>query len=153
MAQYIGFSTINACLPQTTNNVSGLAARSLDGGLGLQQPINPGKKFRLLNSDLVVRDLINALNIRQGEKVGQPNYGTTVWSFLFDPNTFDVQTQLQNEIKRVASQDPRIILNAVNAFPQENGILVEIEMAVAPFNNPALLSIFFNQTTSAAAVV
>ena len=46
MAQYIGFSTINACLPQTTNNVSGLAARSLDGGLGLQQPLNPGKKFR-----------------------------------------------------------------------------------------------------------
>jgi len=153
MAQYIGFSTINACLPQTTNNVSGLAARSLDGGLGLQQPLNPGKKFRLLNSQLVVQDLINALNIRQGEKVGQPNYGSAVWNFLFDPNTVDVQNQLKNEIKRVASQDPRIILNNVNAFPKENGILVEIEMAVAPFNNASLLSIFFNQSTNTAAVV
>jgi|FreactcultureFD7_1027221.scaffolds.fasta_scaffold19049_2 phage baseplate assembly protein W len=153
MAQYIGFSTINACLPQTTNNVSGLASRSLDGGLGLQQPLNPGKKFRLLNSSLVVQDLINALNIRQGQKVGQPNYGSAVWDFLFDPNTLDVQTLLKNEITRVASQDPRVILNSINVFPQENGILVELEMAVAPFNNPALLNIFFNQSTNSAAVV
>ena len=58
--------------------------------------------------------------------------------------------QLENEIRRVASQDPRLILNTVRAFPQENGILLEVEMAVTPFNQANLLSVFFNSATNIA---
>jgi phage baseplate assembly protein W len=98
----------------------------------------------------VIRDLLNALNIQQGTKVGQPGYGTTLWSFVFEPNTLDVQQQLESEIRRVASLDPRIDLNSVKAFPQENGILLEVEMAIAPFNNALQLSVFFDANTSRA---
>ena len=95
-------------------------------------------------------DFVNALNIQQGEKVGNPGYGTTLWSFVFEPNTADVQFQLENEIRRVASLDPRMILNSVKAYPQDNGILLEVEMAVAPFNNAFQLSVFFNNATNTA---
>jgi len=100
----------------------------------------------------VVRDFVNALNIRQGEKVGQPQYGTTLWSFVFDPNTADVQFQLEDEIRRVASLDPRMILNSVKAYPQDLGILLEVELAVAPFNQASLLSVFFNSATNIAVI-
>ena len=90
------------------------------------------------------------MNIQQGQKVGKPEYGTTLWSFVFEPNTSDVQTQLTDEIRRVASQDPRMILNTVNAFPQENGILIEVEMAIAPFNNAFALNVFFDNATNLA---
>jgi phage baseplate assembly protein W len=140
MATYIGFSTINANKPKTTNIPTGV-----DGGFGsLNKPIVFGKKYRLLDTELVIQDFINALNIRQGEKVGQPEYGTTLWSFVFEPNTTDVQFQLETEIRRVASIDPRITLNYVKAFPKENGILLEVEMAANPINDPVILSIFFN---------
>ena len=76
--------------------------------------------------------------------MGQPGYGTTLWSFVFEPNTADVQFQLENEIRRVANQDPRLIINTVKAYPQENGILLEIELAVSPFNQANTLSIFLN---------
>jgi len=71
---------------------------------------------------------------------------------VFEPNTFDVQNQLENEIRRVASQDPRLLVNTVNAFPQENGILIEVELAVTPFNNAEMLSVFFNNTTNTAVI-
>jgi phage baseplate assembly protein W len=116
------------------------------------QPVIPGKKYKLVDQQLVIQDFINALNIQQGQKVGNPGYGTTLWSFVFEPNTFDVQNQLENEIRRVANQDPRLLVNTVNAFPQENGILIEVELAVTPFNNAEMLSVFFNNTTNTAVI-
>jgi phage baseplate assembly protein W len=148
MPNYIGFSTINANKPRSTNLNPGKS-----GGTGsMVQPIIYGKKFRLVDEQLVIQDFINALNIQQGQKVGQPGYGTSLWSFVFEPNTTDVRTQLENEVRRVANQDPRMILNSVKTFPQENGILIELEMAVAPFNNAQTLGIFFNNSTNTASV-
>jgi phage baseplate assembly protein W len=149
MAQYVGFSTKDACKPKTTNAVGGI-----DNGVGgIRQPIVWGKKYRLVDTQLVVQDFLNALNITLGSKVGQPGYGTKVWSFIFEPNTSDVQFQLENEIFRVARTDPRIILNSVKAFPQENGILLEVELAINPFNQPELVSIFFNRATNTATFI
>jgi phage baseplate assembly protein W len=148
MPQYIGFSTINANKPQSTD----LSTGSSGGVGGVNQPIVYGKKFRSVDEQLVIQDFINALNIPQGQKVGNPAYGTTLWSFVFEPNTADVQFQLENELRRVASLDPRLILNSVKAYPQENGILIEVEIAIAPFNNAQFLNVFFsNQTNTASA--
>lgn len=146
MPTYIGFSTLGANQPRTANT-------QLENNGGFNKPptsLNTGKKFKLTDSKLVIRDFINALNIQKGQKVGNPDYGTTLWSFVFEPNTFDVQNQLQNEIKRVASLDSRLIVNSVKAFTQDLGILVEVELAVSPFNQAELISVFFNSETGKA---
>lgn len=148
MATYIGFSTKDSCKPKTTNGRIGNA-----GGVGgIRQSIVLGKKYRITDEQLVLLDFINALNIPQGQKVGQPEYGTTLWSFIFEPNTADMQFKLEQEIKRVAALDPRIILNQVKAFPQENGILLEVELAIAPFNNAQTVNVFFSQTSGQAII-
>lgn len=149
MPTYIGFSTVNSNKPRSTNMNSGV-----DGGVGSTvKPVIPGKKFKLVDDALVIQDLVNALNIQKGQKVGNPAYGTTLWSFIFEPNTFDVTSQLEAEIRRVIAQDPRIILNAVAVYPQEQGILVEVEFAVSPFNLAQQLSLFFDQATNNTSVV
>lgn len=146
MPSYIGFSTLNACKPRTTNIAAGNA-----GGFGsVTSQIIYGKKFRMVDQQLVIQNLVNALNISKGQKVGQPEYGTTLWDFVFDPNTADVQFAIENEIRRVASLDPRLQLNTVRAYPEENGILVEVECAITPFNEATLLSLFFNAQTAQA---
>jgi len=148
MPNYIGFSTINANKPQSTVMPAGI-----DGGSGSTvRPIIFGKKFRLVDQPLVIQDFVNALSIRKGEKVGQPQYGTTLWSFVFEPNTIDMQLQLEDEIRRIAAQDPRLILNSVKAYPQENGILLEVELAISPFNQAQLLSVFFDSGTNQASI-
>ena len=111
-----------------------------------------GKKYRTVDEQLVIQDFINAMNIQQGQKVGNPGYGTTLWSFVFEPNTADVQIQLELEIRRVASLDPRMLLNNVTAFPYEQGILIEVELAIAPFNNAQTLGIFLNNNNNTAAL-
>ena len=149
MAVYVGFSTQRFNLPRNESITVGI-----DGGSGsLTQPIQLGKKFRLVDEQLILQDFVNALNIPQGTKPGRPSYGTTIWTFVFEPNTPDMQFQLENEIRRVASQDPRLVLNTVIAYPQENGILIEVEVAVSPFNNAGQLQIFFDQQSNSATLV
>ena len=146
MPNYVGFSTIGANKPRTINPPPGK-----NGAPGsITNPITSGRKFRLTDAQLVIRDFLNALNIPQGQKVGQPEYGTTLWSFVFEPNTSDVQQQLVDEIRRVAGQDPRLQLGYVRCYPQENGILLEIQCAVSPFNEADVLSIFFDSATNRA---
>lgn len=148
MANYIGFSTIGANLPRTINPPPGK-----NGAPGsILNPVLSGRKFRLTDQQLVVRDFLNAINIPKGQKVGQPEYGTSLWAFIFEPNTQDVQDQLADEIRRIAAQDPRIQLGYVRCFPQENGILMEIQIAVSPFNQTDVINIFFNNATNSAAI-
>jgi phage baseplate assembly protein W len=146
MPQYYGYSSINANKPKTTNAISGA-----DGGPGgIRQPIYWGKKFTLVDEQLVIQDFINAFNIRQGTKVGKPGYGTTMWDFVFEPNTADIVQAIQTEVRRVASADPRIQIASISVYPKENGILIELEMAVTPFNQAQLISVFLNQQTGTA---
>jgi phage baseplate assembly protein W len=148
MPQYIGFSTINANKPKTTN-----ASAGVDGGFGSTvMPINTGRKYKLVDEQLVLQDFVNALNIQQGTKPGLPEYGTTIWSFVFEPNTADTQFQLENELRRVASLDPRLQLNYVKSFPQDQGILLEMEVAIAPFNQARTLNLFFDNLINKAVI-
>lgn len=148
MPNYIGFSTINANKRRSINQPYGSA-----GGFGsVTNSLKTSKKFRLVDSDLVIRDLLNAFNISKGQKVGQPQYGTTLWEFIFEPQTADVQFAIQNEVRRVASNDPRLVLNTVKVFPQENGMLIEVEISVSPFNQAQLINIFFDSRVNRAAI-
>lgn len=149
MALYSGFST------QRYNMTKDDSVRAgIDGGSGsITQPVQLGKKFKLVDEQLILQDFINAMNIPQGSKPGNPSYGTTIWTFAFEPNTPDMQYLLEAEIRRVATQDPRLLLNAINAYPQENGILIELELAVSPFNNVQALQLYFDQPTSTARVI
>jgi len=148
MPQYYGFSTINANKPKTTNAIIGA-----DGGPGgTRQPIVWGKKYTLVDSQLVIQDFINAFNIRRGTKVGQPDYGTSLWDFVFEPSTGDVQLRIEDEVMRVAASDPRLDINTISVYPKENGILIELEMSVVPFNQAQLLSVFLNRSTGVASI-
>lgn len=149
MPTYVGFSTINAEKPRTVNEIGGID----NTGDLIKNPLVYGKKYRLTDAELVIQDLVNALNIRQGEKVGQPAYGTRLWDFVFDPNTRDVTQQLENELQRVVAQDPRLNVNRIRAYTRENGILVQMELAVTPFNNAGDLNLFFDNQSNSASIV
>jgi len=102
------------------------------------------KKFTLTDFALIKRDLLNAFNIRQGQLPGRPEYGTTLWDFLFENQVEELQQSIQAEVQRVAGGDPRIYINDVQIYSQVNGILLEVELVVVPSTDAERLSIFFD---------
>jgi hypothetical protein len=43
------------------------------------------------------------------------------------------------------SEDPRILLNSLGIYAQDNGVLVQIEMAFSPFNQAVSVDFFLNK--------
>jgi phage baseplate assembly protein W len=103
--------------------------------------------------ELIKRDLANAFNIQQGELPGRPGYGTTIWSYVFENQTETTETAILAEIQRVAGGDPRIYVTSANSYPQDNGLLIEIEIQVVASSTAERLAIFFDQETRRASFI
>ena len=115
--------------------------------------INQYKKFTVVDFDLIKIDLLNAFNIRQGQLVGRPGYGTTLWNNVFENQTQETLTSVYNEIQRVCSQDPRVYVSSLQVFPQQNGLLIQLALTTVAGQDAKLLSIFFDQGQGVATYV
>ena len=114
---------------------------------------NQFKKYTLTDFELVKRDLLNAFNIRQGQLPGRPEYGTVLWNYLFENQVDAVQQGIINEVQRVAGGDPRVFVSNINVYPQENGMLIELEVQTVGGVNAEILNVFFNQVSRSASYV
>ena len=111
------------------------------------------KKFTLTDFDLVKRDLLNAFGIRQGQLPGRPGYGTIIYDYVFESQDTTTERAILAEVQRVAGGDPRISIYSANMYPQQNGILIELELQIVPSTDVERLSIFFDQEQRRASYV
>jgi phage baseplate assembly protein W len=109
-------------------------------------------KFTLLDFELIKRDLANAFNIQQGQLPGRPEVGTVIWSLVFENQSAETQNAILAEVQRVIALDPRIVLTQANIYPQENGLLIEIQIQTIPGQTAQFLQLFFDQQNNIATV-
>jgi phage baseplate assembly protein W len=115
--------------------------------------IGQNKKFTLTDFELIKRDFSNALNIQQGELPGRPSYGTLIWNYVFDNQTPETMAAILAEIQRVAGGDPRIYISDVQVYPQDNGVLIEVQVQVVASSKAERLAIFFDQESRRASYI
>ena len=115
--------------------------------------IGQNKKFTSVDFDLIKIDLLNAFNIRQGELPGRPGYGTVIWNYLFENQTTETLDAIYQEIQRVCAGDPRLFVSGIQVFPQQNGILIQLGLAVVPSTTAQQFSLFFDQQQRTATYV
>jgi phage baseplate assembly protein W len=112
--------------------------------------INRYKKFTLIDNELIKRDLLNALSIREGELPGRPSFGTRLWNFIFEPNTPDIVRQITAELERTMTYDPRIRIEDVIVTTDPEGVILELVVAFVPDLNPQVLQIKFDEESQTA---
>jgi|ETNmetMinimDraft_5_1059913.scaffolds.fasta_scaffold02441_2 phage baseplate assembly protein W len=115
--------------------------------------IDEGRKFRLEDRDLLIRDLLNSLMIRKGEKLHKPNYGTTIWSLLFEGLTDETVDEIEKETQRTIEQDPRMKIENIAIYARDNGILLEISVFFVSIPEAQLLNVFLNPDSNSASLL
>lgn len=102
--QYIGFSTVDRDEPP----------------------------YRLVDIELVKRDLLNAFGTRLGERVMRPDFGTIIYDVLFDP--FDEETKdiVIEDAIRIIKRDPRVSLMSIEVKELDEVLRLEIELLFTP---------------------
>jgi len=110
--------------------------------------IDQVKNFTLTDKELVKRDLLNSIMIREGEMPGRPEVGTNIWGYVFEPNTDEVVRKIKAEIQRLIDADPRIQAEEVNVFAKNHNVLIEMNVRILPDVNLEVINLMFDQTTN-----
>lgn len=108
---------------------------------------NRRKKFRVTDFELVKQDLFNHFNIRKGEKLMNPEFGTIIWNTLFEPLTEDVKSLIIEDIQRVAAYDPRVAIDNVLVTQFDRGIQIELELRYVTTNQLDTMRLTFDKNT------
>jgi len=106
------------------------------------------KKFTLTDYAVAKQDLINYFNLRKGQKLMQPNFGTVIWDQLFEPLTDATKDIITSDIKRIISYDPRLQVNSVSVTEETNGLQIQIVLTYIPANQSETILLNFNRNAA-----
>lgn len=105
------------------------------------------RKFRLTDFDLARQDLFNFFNIRKGEKLMNPDFGTIIWDLLFEPYNLAVKDIIAEDIKRIVGYDPRLNVNNIDVYDYELGIIIELTITYIPTNQVEKMRVNFERNS------
>lgn len=106
------------------------------------------KKYVLNDFDLAKQDLINYFNIRKGEKLMQPSFGTSIWNMLFNPLDDATQQAIQDDITKIVNYDPRLKIDSISVAQQTTGFLIQITLTYVTTDQTETLSLNFDANSN-----
>lgn len=106
--------------------------------------VGRSKKFRLTDFELVKQDLINHFNIRKGEKLMNPNFGTIIWNVIHEPFTEDLKSAIMADIKAIINADPRVAVENVVVTEYRTGIQIELSLRYILTNKTNIMNLQFD---------
>lgn len=106
---------------------------------------NNTTKTRLEDAELIKRDLANHFNIRKGEKLMRPDFGTIIWDALFEPMTDDLRDAIVDDVTSIVNYDPRLIVESILVDEYEQGIIVEARVTYRNTNETENIKFLFDQ--------
>ena len=102
------------------------------------------KRFSLTDAELIKRDLANHFNIRKGEKLMQPEFGTIIWGMLFEPLTNDLKNSVVTDITQIVNYDPRVNVTDVQVTQQDHGLQILVSLVYVNTNQADTLFLNFD---------
>ena len=116
--------------------------------------ININFKKHPVTGDLVVskdasaikQAIVNLLLTNRGERLMNPEYGSDIRSFLFEPLDYGTCAELEQSIKYCIDEyEPRITIEDLDCIPNfdDNGFDVEMTYSIRGSDNPPTTVDFF----------
>ena len=126
-----------------------LGSTSVDAGAMIYKGFNSRKKQNLFKEndiDLIKQDLLNHFHIHKGEKLEQPQFGTIIWSMVFEPMTEQNVQKISDDVEEIINRDPRVNPSNVSVDATDQGIRVEVDLQYVQLNLSERLLLNFNKS-------
>lgn len=111
---------------------------------------NRSKHFRITDFELVKQDLMNHFNIRRGEKLMDPSFGSAIWDYVFEPLDQTTTEAITQDVQKVIGYDPRIAARNVIVNQYERGLQITIDLVYIPSNQTGVLRMQFDKNSKIA---
>jgi len=103
--------------------------------------------FKQFDVDLVKQDILNHFNIKKGQKLENPNFGTIIWDMLYEPMTEANKKAINTDVTTIVNSDPRVNVTRVQIDATDQGIRIEVELAYLNTNVTEKMFINFDKTS------
>lgn len=116
--------------------------------------INMTFKKHPITDDIVVskdesaikQSIVNLLLTNKGERVFNPDYGSDIRSYLFEPLDYGTCTQVESNISYTVNRfEPRISIKSLRCIPNydDNGFDVQMTYSIRGTSTPPVVVEFF----------
>ena len=112
-------------------------------GISTVNPDNNSKS--LFDISLIKQDIINHFNIRQGEKISNPQFGCIIWDALYEPLTQELKDAITRNVTTIVNFDPRVRAESVSVSEYESGLQIECVLTYLTYNISENLRIQFDK--------
>lgn len=106
------------------------------------------KNFKMYDIDVVKQDILNHFNIRKGEKLENPTFGTEIYDLLYEQLTPEVKEKIGKEVQTVLNFDRRIQVERLSIDSTMFGVSVIVEATFLPFNVVDKIQLDFDRNTN-----
>ena len=107
-----------------------------------------GREFKdpkLYDVELVKHDLLNHFNIRKGEKLENPDFGTNIWLYVFDPLDEETKNLVIEDVETVVNYDPRVTLDQIEVQESDHGLSVKMTVLYIGYAIGETINLLFDQ--------
>jgi phage baseplate assembly protein W len=80
---------------------------------------------KIYDFDLIQQDILNMFQTKKGERVMNPEFGTVIWSLIYEPFTSDVKQLISEDVTRILNYDPRVTPTQINITDVDYGLIIE----------------------------
>ncbi len=103
------------------------------------------RKWVLTDIDLIKQDLLNHFHTKKGERVMRPEFGSSLWEYIMEPNTDTNRALIEDEVRRVVSLDSRLQLEKIDLYIKNHTVIVQVVLLLRPFNTVETLELTFEK--------
>jgi phage baseplate assembly protein W len=105
--------------------------------------------YHLTDASLVIRDFLNSLAIRKGEKLMYPNFGTVIWHSLWEPLTPALKDTIREDVERMVAYEPRFKkLENIVVEEYDNGLKLVLTLRFTDTDQTTELALQFDRRSN-----
>ena len=102
-------------------------------------------RWKLEDTELVKRDIMNHFQTRRGERLSNPAFGSKIWEFAFEQMTDDLLEAITADVKNILASDPRVVAKDITIQQFENGFQIEMDLYFVNQDVSESMYVQFNQ--------
>ena len=107
--------------------------------------VQGSKNRKLHDIELAKQDLMNHFYTKKGERIMNPEFGSIIWSLMFEPWNDSTEEEIKEDCLNIVAQDPRWRLDGVETYSNQNALSVQLRLFYQPTDKVELLALTFDR--------
>jgi len=102
-------------------------------------------RWKLEDTALIKRDILNHFQTRRGERLNNPGFGSIIWEMIFEGMSDESRDAISADAVRIIDAEPRVSLKDITITRFQYGFQIEMDLYFVNSNVAEPMYIQFNQ--------